>query len=146
MQAGCTVTCLQSCPLQMFGLQWSTSNTWLVLQSLSPAHSLLCSLISIFLSHSWAARTDSLFSLTPSFHSPVSASCFSSLFHCFFFNPSFPLLCDFSLCLLSATVTPIPLLCLLYVLAFLGLRAWWWWDLITLAGWSSPDIPCQAVS
>ncbi len=108
MQAGCSVTCLQS-PLQIFGLQWSTSNTWLMLLSLSL--SLSCSdsfLLSHFnvLSLSWAAMSDTLFSLTLSFNSvscfisfaaSVSLSCVPSLYplsHCH--HPSLAVL---SLCI-----------------------------------------------
>lgn len=104
MQAGCSVTCLQSCPLQMFGLQWSTSNTWLVLLSLSCSHSLFLSRFYLF-SLSWAERTDTLFS--PHSFIPLSGicvSCFIPLSFSAFVTTASPL-SSFPQCPLSVTVT-----------------------------------------
>lgn len=99
----------------------------------SPARALF----SIILSPNWAAQADTLFSLTPSFHSLLSMSCFS--FCC---SLSLPLHLRF----ISASLSHChfnPLFHFLYVLAFLDLRAWRWLDLIPHAGWSSPDFPRQ---
>lgn len=123
MQAGCSVTCLQSCPLQMFGLKWSTSNTWPV-----------CSLflwLRLLLTHfflSFLAPAE-LHRLIPS-----SPWLLHSTIHELFPPPrslSYPSPV-ISLCLLSVTVTSNPLFYFLYVLPFLDLRAWRWLDLIML--------------
>ena len=109
---------------------------------------LACSALSLALYLSepqLSCTTDTLFSLTPSFLSPVSVSCFLSLF----LSAS---VCALSLSLSltgSSSLSPsLPSLTLLPLCINISepSRAWWWWDLIPHAGWSSPDIPRQADS